>query len=85
MLTILKTSQEGGLQVQIDGRWRDVDPPTDGFIVNLGLRLSCVIVVSITYVAVHFEWRTVSAHVPGHAVFMQAMHCTKILLSLANL
>ena len=85
MLTILKTSQEGGLQVQIDGRWRDVDPPTDGFIVNLGLRLSCVIVISITHAAVHFDWPTVSAHVPGHAVFVQAMLCTTGPLSLANL
>lgn len=36
MLTILKTSEEGGLQVYVNGRWTDVCPPSDGFIINLG-------------------------------------------------
>ena len=39
MLTILKTSKVGGLQIHLDGTWIDVDP-VDGFIVNLGLPFS---------------------------------------------
>lgn len=35
MLTILKTSEVGGLQIHLDGTWIDVDP-VEGFIVNLG-------------------------------------------------
>lgn len=36
MLTILKTSEEGGLQIYHDNEWIDVSPPEDGFIINLG-------------------------------------------------
>ena len=39
MLTVLKTSEENGLQVHMDGKWIDVEPPSDGFIVNLGTPL----------------------------------------------
>ena len=35
MLTILKTSKVGGLQIHLDGTWINVEA-VDGFIVNLG-------------------------------------------------
>lgn len=35
MLTILKTSKVGGLQIHLDGTWIDVEA-VDGFIVNIG-------------------------------------------------
>lgn len=36
MLTILKTSKEGGLQIHLDGTWIDVEATQGCFIVNLG-------------------------------------------------
>lgn len=39
MLTILKTSKVGGLQIHLDGTWINVEA-VDGFIVNLGNLLS---------------------------------------------
>lgn len=35
-LTILKTDMVGGLQIQLEGEWIDVQPGEDEFVVNLG-------------------------------------------------
>ena len=36
MITILKTDEEGGLQMNSDGIWVDINPIPGTFIVNLG-------------------------------------------------
>ena len=36
MITILKTDEEGGLQMNLDGIWVDINPIPGTFIVNIG-------------------------------------------------
>ena len=37
MITILKTDEEGGLQMNLDGVWVDINPIPGTFIVNIGM------------------------------------------------
>jgi isopenicillin N synthase-like dioxygenase len=40
MLTILKTGEEGGLQLSVDGNWIDIEPIPGTFVCNIGALIS---------------------------------------------
>jgi isopenicillin N synthase-like dioxygenase len=40
MLTILKTGEEGGLQLSLDGDWIDIKPIPGTFVCNIGALIS---------------------------------------------